>query len=142
MIRDCTQSDLPQVLGLERACFKLPYSQGTFISFLRSRRVTFLVSETDEEVTGYIICFVERRGRALVASMAVSPKRQRTGIGSALLYSALARLRDRASEAVLQVAKSNWAAIRFYEKHGFEVKGVISGYYLDGEDAYIMSKQL
>ncbi|MFX1604225.1 MAG: hypothetical protein ACFFCK_12145, partial [Promethearchaeota archaeon] len=47
-----------------------------------------------------------------------------------------------ASEFFLEVRKSNTPAVSAYEKLGFEVSRVLRGYYRDGEDAYLMAKQM
>jgi ribosomal-protein-alanine N-acetyltransferase len=38
----------------------------------------------------------------------------------------------------LEVRVSNQAAIRFYERMGFQLTGRVSGYYTNGEDAFRM----
>jgi len=47
-----------------------------------------------------------------------------------------------AKQAFLEVRVSNKPAISLYEKLGFKVLRVIRGYYSDGEDAYVMGRQL
>ena len=45
-----------------------------------------------------------------------------------------------AEEYYLEVRVSNEPAIRLYKKLGFNVVKVLQGYYLDGEDAYLMAR--
>ena len=47
-----------------------------------------------------------------------------------------------ANEFFLEVRKSNEAAVTVYEKLGYSVRRVLRGYYRDGEDAYLMVKQV
>jgi ribosomal-protein-alanine N-acetyltransferase len=47
-----------------------------------------------------------------------------------------------AKQAFLEVRVSNMPAISLYKKLGFKVTRTIHGYYSDGEDAYVMSKEL
>jgi len=45
-------------------------------------------------------------------------------------------------EYYLEVRVSNTPAINLYRKLGFETAGRIVGYYLDGEDAYLMARRV
>ncbi|UCE74061.1 MAG: hypothetical protein JSV56_13745 [Methanomassiliicoccales archaeon] len=42
----------------------------------------------------------------------------------------------------LEVRISNEKGIRFYNKHGFSIKTIITSYYEDGEAGYLMRKAL
>ena len=42
----------------------------------------------------------------------------------------------------LEVRVSNKAAINLYKKHGFKIVYAIKNFYLNGEDAYVMMKNL
>lgn len=46
----------------------------------------------------------------------------------------------RVDEYYLEVRASNEAAVRLYEKLGFRSVRVLRGYYLDGEDAFLMAR--
>jgi len=45
-------------------------------------------------------------------------------------------------QAELEVKKDNKQAIKFYQKHGFEIVETISKFYQNGEDAYIMRRMI
>lgn len=79
-----------------------------------------------------------------LVSIAVKREYRRRGIGSALLRRTIEVVSGRynANSIYLEVRVSNEPAIRLYEKHGFVKARVVSGYYSDGEDAYIMVKRL
>jgi ribosomal protein S18 acetylase RimI-like enzyme len=47
-----------------------------------------------------------------------------------------------AMETKLEVRVSNEPAINLYRSMGYTIAGIYQGYYSDGEDAYIMSKNL
>jgi len=47
-----------------------------------------------------------------------------------------------AKEVYLEVRVSNTPAIRLYEKLGFKIVKVLEGYYSDGENAYLMAREL
>jgi ribosomal-protein-alanine N-acetyltransferase len=142
LIRKCVEEDLPRVAKLEEESFKFPYDAETFTYFLSSDRATFLVCDLDGSVEGYIICDIRGEDIGVVVSIAVSSKHRRTGLGSALLDAAMSKMRGRVSKIVLQVAKSDGGAIRFYKTHGFTTEGTLPHYYPDGEDAYFMTRNL
>jgi ribosomal-protein-alanine N-acetyltransferase len=45
-------------------------------------------------------------------------------------------------ETKLEVRVSNEPAINLYRSMGYTIVGIYQGYYSDGEDAYMMSKNL
>ena len=86
---------------------------------------------------GYVASVVEGRV-GLVMSIAVSPQFRRSGIGDALVRSALNHLVG-CGWIWLLVNQKNVAAISLYHKHSFRETGrVIKGYYPNGDDAVEM----
>jgi len=152
-LRDFRPEDLERVIYINRTCLPENYSSYFFMSVHKNFPDLFLVAEEDGEIVGYIMCRVERgflhrwSGKAPkghVISIAVLPEHRRKGIATALLKEALARMSERygAGECYLEVRVSNTPAISLYRKLGFEETKVVPHYYLDGEDAYIMTKVL
>jgi len=81
--------------------------------------------------------------KAHVISIAVLPVHQRQGIGHALMQEAMRNmLLYKARECYLEVRVSNTPAVSLYKKMGFDIIRRIRGYYVDGEDAYIMARKL
>ncbi|MEM2518912.1 MAG: GNAT family N-acetyltransferase, partial [Nitrososphaerota archaeon] len=77
-------------------------------------------------------------------SIAVLPEYRRAGIATALMEKAMEALKNvyGCSEIFLEVRVSNTPAINLYEKLGFIKIERIKNYYLDGEDAYLMAREL
>jgi ribosomal-protein-alanine N-acetyltransferase len=75
-----------------------------------------------------------------VLSVATHPSARRRGLARALLAQALAAAREKKMRLVLlEVRRSNQAAIRLYRGFGFRAMGVRPGYYADNrEDAIEM----
>jgi ribosomal-protein-alanine N-acetyltransferase len=81
---------------------------------------------------------------AHLVSIAVLKEYRRRGIGSRLLDETIkASIKYYDVESIyLEVRVSNIPAIRLYEKFGFKKVRLIKGYYMDGEDAYVMVRRL
>jgi ribosomal-protein-alanine N-acetyltransferase len=47
-----------------------------------------------------------------------------------------------AKQCFLEVRITNEPAVNLYKKLGFQVTRTLKGYYADGEDAYLMSREL
>jgi ribosomal-protein-alanine N-acetyltransferase len=75
--------------------------------------------------------------------VAVLPQYRRKGVGKALIAEAMEgmRLYD-VKQCFLEVRATNTPAINLYKKLGFQITRTIHGYYADGEDAYVMSREL
>jgi ribosomal-protein-alanine N-acetyltransferase len=78
---------------------------------------------------------------AHIGSLAVHPDYRRLGIARALLVRSLAAAAGRgATQATLEVRRSNLAAQALYRRFGFEVVGMRPRYYRDNqEDALLMT---
>lgn len=137
-IRRLTYADLPQVIAIERRAFPAPWSLAMFVLELSKPAGICLAAVEGKTVVGYMIC--SRYDTVWhVMNIAVDPKLQQRGIGSAMLNQLLAEVGDDGARYTLEVRQSNAAAIRLYERYGFRAAGVRRRYYQDnGEDAVIM----
>lgn len=132
-VRRCKEEDLEEVYKIECASFKFPYPSKFFYDYLDK---LFFVLEKNGRIVGYVIADEKRN---IIMSIAIHPEYRRKGYGRTLLEHVLRLLKG---EVILQVRKSNVGAIKFYEKLGFKKKEEIKNYYIDGEDAFLMSKKL
>jgi ribosomal-protein-alanine N-acetyltransferase len=137
-IRRLTYADLPQVIAIERRAFPAPWSLAMFVLELSKPAGICLAAVEGKTVVGYMIC--SRYDTVWhVMNIAVDPKLQHRGIGSAMLSQLLAEVGDDAARYTLEVRQSNAAAIRLYERFGYRAAGLRRRYYQDnGEDAVIM----
>jgi len=95
------------------------------------------------EVTGFLVA--RRLSSELeILNFAVESDWRRCGIGAALLEGALQWAQTfQATQAILEVRASNLAALRFYERHKFEVVGRRPRYYTAPvEDALLLTATL
>lgn len=152
-LRKFNISDLERVTYINRVCLPENYSDYFFVDLHRRFPETFIVAEENGEIVGYIMCRIEMglsgfgfRGLAKkghIVSIAVLPQYRRKGIGNALVAKAIENMQFyNAKQCFLEVRLTNTAAINLYKKLGFQVTRTIRGYYADGEDAYVMTKEL
>ncbi len=155
LVRRARRKDLNQVIYINRRCLPENYPEWYFEEHLEKWGKAFYVAEDAGRgiVVGYIMTRVEHgvgfivRGfirRGHIVSLAVLPEYRRRGIATKLLEAALRTLRDEygAREVYLEVRVSNEPAINLYKKMGFRIIHVIPRYYADGEDAYLMAREL
>ncbi len=134
------KEDLEEVMAIEKASFSNPWSSQAFLSELENRYSRVLVWEEAGAVKGYII-WRNILGEVHILNLAVAREHRKRGIASALLRRCF-EVEGRASYFILEVRKSNQAAVRLYEKHGFRILGEKKDYYsFPREDALIMAKQ-
>ena len=78
-----------------------------------------------------------------IVSVAVLPEYRRKGLGQALVNNAMENMKlYKAKQCYLEVRKSNNPAISLYKNLSFKISRTIRGYYADGEDAYLMTKEI
>ena len=100
-------------------------------------------AEVDGEVAGFLVA--RRIGPDLeILNLAVRPGERRRGIGGSLLEAAISWAKSyNAEKAMLEVRASNIAALRFYERHSFEIAGRRPRYYTAPvEDALLLTATL
>jgi ribosomal-protein-alanine N-acetyltransferase len=152
IIREFRENDLEPVIDINKKCLPENYAPWFFMEHYNQYPKAFLVAECKGIVVGYIMCRVEygfsnhklgvcRKGH--IVSIAVLPEYRRKGIGEDLLKEAMKALRTyQASEVYLEVRVSNKPAINLYKKLGFLIVRILRAYYMDGEDAFCMSRSL
>lgn len=153
ILREARKEELGDVISINLVCLPEHYPYDFWLDHLNTWGKTFLVAEVDGKIVGYVMCRVEsglgfisnklsRLGH--VVSIAVLPEYRRRGIGRMLMLEALDRLREYygVNEVYLEVRVSNIPAIKLYESLGFRKVKVLRHYYLDGEDAYLMAKEV
>ncbi|MBS7622958.1 ribosomal protein S18-alanine N-acetyltransferase [Candidatus Bathyarchaeota archaeon] len=127
---------LGQVCEIENSSFSEPFSADYFEQLAEKYPETFLISEKESRVLGYIVAETYRN-KAHILSIAVRDDCRRKRIGSGLLDALIERLRlKEVKEVFLEVRESNVAARSLYEKAGFKLSGRIKGYY--GKDDAVL----
>jgi [ribosomal protein S18]-alanine N-acetyltransferase len=144
VIRQMTHEDMPEVIALEQAAFRNPWSPELLRRELDHDWSTILLVEESLPTGGRCLLglaiFWIVQDEVHVLNVAVAPEHRRRGVGRAVMDEVLARGRHRrCSLATLEVRRSNEAAIGLYRSLGFRSVGVRPNYYVDEkEDALVM----
>ncbi len=141
--RNFEHEDLFEVVRLANRSLNESYDGGLFLQLGDLYPEGFIVAEGREGLQGFLLGVVERAYEARVLILAVDEQVRGRGIGSRLVRLFEERFRTRGIRRLnLEVRMTNDAAIRLYEHLGFERRKILSQYYADGEDAYLMSKPI
>lgn len=144
-IRPARPTDIDALAALEARVFA-----GDRISRRSMRRLaasptaTLLVAEAAGAVAGYAVALFRAGSRtARLYSIAVDPATAPGGTGRALLAAVEKGASGRGATAMrLEVRVDNARAIALYERAGYRPAGRRAGYYADGADALLYSREL
>ena len=143
--REMHRNDLQPVLAIERACYDFPWSEGIFRDCLRMGYSSWVATNSLDDILGYGLMSYAM-DEAHILNICASPDGRRQGIGGYLLQHLLMQARQHEVEWVLlEVRKSNLAAIALYQNAGFHEIGERRNYYpaLKGrEDALVLGQRL
>jgi len=135
--------DAAALAALHETCFTMPrpWSAAEFADFLGSP-LCFLLTEPAGFLLGRVIA-----DEAELLTLAVAPEARRQGSGARLVAAFAQEVRARgATTAFLEVAATNGAAVRLYDRSGWQPAGRRKRYYHapDGrtEDALVMRLDL
>ncbi|KAI3906859.1 hypothetical protein MKW98_004909 [Papaver atlanticum] len=150
-IRQATIFDIPAIQACDLLCFP---EEDPWDYYLYEENIVFwprLVYVAEDHGTGCVVGFVfaEMEGEGTethgyIADLGVLPTHRKSGIAKKLMDAAHnALVQEYDSEYVsLHVLKSNQDAINLYsEKLGYNYE-IAANFYENGEDAYVMQKQL
>ena len=134
--------DLGALRRLESVCFeKDAWSIFDLVAVLSWSEVIRLKAVIDHEMIGFVAGDQRTNQKAgWIATIAVDPRYQGQGIGTALLRACEAQLKFPSVRLTVRI--SNQRAISLYEKEGYRTVDIWSRYYNDGEDGLVMEKIL
>ena len=159
LLRYMTVADLPQVMGIDRLSFEIPWSEKSYRYEINESSQSFMVVlewNREREATRWqrwlkIRPYEEHQvvgyggmwyiaGEAHISTIAIHPKGRGRGWGEILLAGMIQRgIALEADEVALEVRVSNHRAQNLYEKYEFHTVDVKRRYYRNnGEDAYDM----
>jgi [ribosomal protein S18]-alanine N-acetyltransferase len=153
--------DFEALYKIDQACYStdVAYSRSdlrAYLGFLGSECVVAELQggESSAKKTGEIegprvariigFCVSAHRDReGYIITLDVLGPYRRQRVGTALLKDIEKRLEANGVRRVgLETATDNDAAVAFWRRHGYRVRGVRKGYYPGGRDAYSMNKRI
>ncbi|WP_420466219.1 ribosomal protein S18-alanine N-acetyltransferase [Panacagrimonas sp.] len=139
------ESHLPQVMELEHRAYPFPWTEGIFRDCIKAGYAGWVVGDRSAVMRGYAVMSMAV-GEAHILNLAVDPMIRRQGLGRFLLAHLIQIARAAHSTIMLlEVRRSNKAAIRLYQAAGFRHIGTRRGYYPgheQREDAYVLALDL
>ena len=142
LLRRARETDLPDILAIERVSFTDPWSRSSFAAILEQPRVYFAVAmDAGGTLLGYAVAWFVL-DEAELANLAVAPDARGRGIGGRLLRGALEAAETRGSASMyLEVRASNVSALALYTSHGFvEISRRTRYYRKPVEDALVLRR--
>lgn len=140
-IRQGTVDDARQLSALDRRSQPAPWTAEQFAEELRKPFAQILVitdDETDEQVVAFAVFWLNAGGSkdCEILNIAVDLRMRRLGLGMQLMEAIRRQAMQRqCARIVLNVRKSNAAAIALYQKARLAIRHTRKGFYSDGEDA-------
>jgi ribosomal-protein-alanine N-acetyltransferase len=134
--------DLLTLSALERTCFEHDaWPLAELMGVLTFPGIVRLRAAGDENLVGFIAGDPRRReNTGWILTLAVEPAWRRLGIAEALLTRCEAEMGMPVIK--LTVRRNNLAAIKLYEKLGYQQIDIWSKYYRNGEDGLVLEKKM
>jgi len=123
-------NDTDSIILIEKQNSHNPWSKNQIIeSILNSTNLCYSIS-INNQIVGFLMA-MSAIDTADILNISINKDYQRKGYGKKLLHYLIKKLKDRAiGQLILEVRKSNQAAITFYLKHGFEEISLRKNYYM------------
>jgi len=141
-VRPATQDDVAKLLEIEARIQVAPWTRENIEIELSKPYSSFLVytdDETDSEIAGYIVYWM-MFDECQILTLGVDISYRGIGVAQKLVRQAVQQaVAKNVKKVLLDVRKSNLAAIQLYQKLGFVIIHVRKSFYSNGEDAYQMA---
>jgi ribosomal-protein-alanine N-acetyltransferase len=145
VIRDADHADLPALVNLEGEAFASDrLSPRSFRRHVGNASAVCRIADAAGALAGYhLLLFRRGSPTARLYSIAVAPGFRGRGVAALLMGDAEDAARARGLHRLrLEARADNTAAIRLYERLGYNLIGRIPGYYADGTKAFRYERDL
>jgi ribosomal-protein-alanine N-acetyltransferase len=135
--------DLDALAALEALASVRPWSRAVFAEELTRTFACVMLLREDDALAAFLVYWLVE-GELTVLNVATAPAQRRRGHAARLIeHAILVARRAGCLRLLLEVRRSNQAAIRLYRKYGFRPIGVRAHYYAnEHEDAIVMRLSL
>ena len=142
-IRKFSLSDLENVMEIEKVSFPDPWSKSYLKKLYKKYPDDFIVAEISNKIIGYILGYKKSDWTGSIKTISVDPSFRHQGVGKELVNFTLNKLKGKEiKEVFLHTRTKNKAASLFYKNLGFKILKTIKNYYSNGDDAYLMKKEI
>lgn len=118
-IRWGIRRDMPEIMAIENATYRQPWTEDQFLKYLCRREVTMLVAVLNEQVIGYCVYLLGKR-KLVVYSLTVAEWHRRDGIGKAFIDKVKGKLSSfRCPTCEIVTTEHNVDAQLFLRAQGF-----------------------
>lgn len=144
-LRPATEDDLKGVLEIEKRVHVAPWTVEQFREELEKPYSQFWLmtdDDTDEVIVGYLVAW-KLFDEFQLLNIAVDLPFRGLGFAKKMLHRLVSQAHsDGLKRVILDVRKSNAAAVSLYQATGFSIGHIRKGFYSNGEDAYQMELDL
>lgn len=135
--------DIAEVAALEKCCFSMPWQEQQFKLAFEQKVFSIFGLRRNARLIAYVAVY-NTPYELEILNIATHPDCRRQGLGKRLLGLMLnIGIKMGIENSVLEVRRSNFAAIALYESFGFTQCGIRRHYYTDtNEDALVYCKSL
>ena len=139
--RPASTDDLAGLVRIEKQVHVSPWDEAHFAAEIEksySRVLVVTDDETDSVIAGYVVIWL-MFDEAQILNIAVDLPFRGLGLARGLIRQVVSHaIKKEIRKVILDVRKSNAAAIALYQSMRFTIGQVRKGFYSDGEDAYTM----
>lgn len=142
IVRTVKPDDIHKIMELEYQNFDYPYPPNLINFLYEFHRDTFLVAEIDRDLIGFVIGIVQRKEGHILA-IAIRDGYKKQGIGTYLMKK-LIKVYEKNGifRLKLEVRASNIAALTMYKNLGFKITNRLKNYYENGEDGFLLRRDI
>ena len=140
MIREANIYDIPRLNELGSLLEENFVNVYSISEMLEDQVSKVYVYELDDIIVGFIMA-TDLKETCDILILIVDPEYRNKKIATNLIDYLISELDENLRLITLEVSANNTAAIRLYDKFGFEVVNVRKKYYSNGDDAYLMARE-
>ena len=142
-IRPFQPTDMFSIVKIASTTLTEQYNPILFNYFYESFPEGFIIAEKHHKIIGFIAGLKTNPISARISMISVIEKERKQNIGKALLESFINSMQIIGIKKLeLEVNTKNKQAVVFYKKHKFKITEKVLAFYQNGDDAYIMKRNI
>ena len=141
MIRRYQKDDIPHIVELEKKHLLSSLEESFYLESLTNPLSYHFVIEENNKIIGFVSSIFDGTNLEIL-NLVIQREEQSKGYGTKLLTALFEWVAPLGLMHIfLEVRKTNYKAISFYQKLGFKIIHVRKEYYCNKEDALVMQKR-